>query len=627
MGAPKPEVYEFDDFRVDAVRRLLLQCGEPVALKPRVFDTLLYLARNSGRVLGKDELMHAIWPDTFVEENNLNQNVSTLRRVLGEAPGENRYIVTVPSRGYRFAADVRIISDNAADPDAASVSTTVLRHDPAGKRKSMIAPGIAAAFLAIVLGVTGVIWNSRKQAHAPARLIIAVLPFKPLVVDHRDESLEMGMADTLIGRLSNIKTLTVRPLSAVRRYHGHEQDPFAAGRELGVDAVLDGYFQRWGGRIRITARLLSVADRKQLWAGQFNDDVEDIFAVQDSISRKVTAELALELTGEERILLTRRYTSDTQAYELYLKGRLFWSHSRLQSTEKAIEFFRQAIRRDPNYSLAYAGLADCYRILPISSDMPAREAFPKAKEAVLKALAIDNQLAEAHSALGWINLWYDWDWPAAESNFQLALRIDPNHIFARLGYAHLLSDLGRNEEALEQADDALRLDPISVFAGTLKGHFLYQARRYPEAIALLHRTLELSPNYWIAQITVGKNYERAGQYEEALESFRKARELSGSSSEPVSLIGYTYAVSSRRAEAEGSLRELKAIAVQRYVPPYYFAVLYHGLGNSTEALHWLEKAYEDRDVHMVFLGVDPKWDSLRTHPGFVRLVRRMKLVA
>ena len=624
---PELSIYEFDDFRVDAARRLLLQQGRPVALKPKVFDTLLYLASHHGTVLGKDELMHAIWPDTFVEENNLNQNVSTLRRVLGEVPGQNRYIVTVPGRGYRFAPDVRIISDDFAGPETTSAGIAAFPNNSTSKRKTIIVPALAAVCLAIVLGGGGWIWHARTrtQASAPARLIIAVLPFKPLVVEHRDESLELGMADTLIGRLSNIKSLTVRPLSAVRRYGGPEQDPFAAGRELGVDAVLDGYFQRWGSRIRISARLVSVGDRKQLWAGQFNDDIADIFAVQDSISQKVTAELALELTSEERILLTKRNTSDAQAYELYLKGRLFWSHSRLQSTEKAIAFFREAIERDPNYSLAFAGLADCYRILPISSDVPSREAFPKAKEAIAQALAIDGELAEAHSGQGWINLWYDWDWAAAERNFQRAMRIDPNNMYARIGYAHLLSDLGRNENALEQVEGALRLDPISVFAGTLKGHFLYQARRYPHAIALLQRTLELSPNYWIGQITIGKNYERVGQYEEALEAFRKAREFSGSSSEPVSLIGYTYAVSGRRAEAERSLRELKAIAVRRYVPPYYFAVLYHGLGNSTEALKWLDTAYEDKDVHMVFLGVDPKWDSLRTHPGFIRLIKRLNL--
>ena len=241
----------------------------------------------------------------------------------------------------------------------------------------------------------------------------------------------------------------------------------------------------------------------------------DIFTVQDAISEKVTAELALELTGEERALLTKRYTSDTQAYELYLKGRFFWSHSRLESTEKAIEFFKEAIQKDPNYSLAFSGLADCYRILPISSDVRSREAFPKAKEASLRALEIDGQLDEAHCSLGWIKLWYEWDWAAAETSFRQELRIDPNQMFAHIGYAHLLSDMGRKELALEEVDRALKLDPISLYASTLKGHFLYQARRYPEAIHVLKSTLELNPNYWIGQITIGKNYERVGLYKGA----------------------------------------------------------------------------------------------------------------
>lgn len=245
----------------------------------------------------------------------------------------------------------------------------------------------------------------------------------------------------------------------------------------------------------------------------------------------------------------------------------------------------------------------------------------------MRALEIDGQLDEAHCSLGWIKLWYEWDWAAAETSFRRALRIDPNQMFAHIGYAHLLSDMGRKELALEEVDRALKLDPISLYASTLKGHFLYQARRYPEAIHVLKSTLELNPNYWIGQITIGKNYERVGLYKEALESFRKAREFSGgSSSESVSLIGYTYAVSGQRAEAERTLRELKAISVERYVPPYNLAVLYQGLGNSTEALKWLETAYEDRDVHMVFLGVDPKWNSLRTHPRFISLLKRMNLL-
>jgi TolB-like protein/DNA-binding winged helix-turn-helix (wHTH) protein/Flp pilus assembly protein TadD len=603
---------------VDGARRLLLRHGDLLTLKPRVFDTLLYLARNPGRVIARDELMRAIWPDAFVEENNLAQNVSTLRRVLGENRGDNRYIVTVPGRGYRFVAEVKVARDGARNEVSAP-------HRGAKSRKRVLILGSITAALGVALAIG--IWSQTKtrSLSLPAIRTIAVLPFKPLVAQAENESLEMGISDTLITRLSNIRQLTVRPLSAVRRYGGPEQDPFAAGRELGVQAVLDGHIQTWGDRIRVTTRLVSVGDGKQLWAGQFDENARDIFVLQDSISEKVTAELALKLTSDERELLAKRHTNDPQAYELYLKGRFFLNQSRLNSIMKAIEFFEEAIRKDPNYALAHSGLADCYRNLPITSDVPSGDAFPMAKKAAIRALEIDATLAEAHTALGWIRLWYEWDWEGAENAFQRALEINPNHLFARVGYAHLLSDQGRNESALEEAEHALTFDPISVPALTMKAHFLYQARLYPAAIENLRRALELEPNFWVGQITLGKIYEAAGRHDEALEAFQKAKDFSGGMSEPISLSGYTYAVSGRRQDAEGALRELKAISERKYVPPHYLALVYHGLGNETEALTWLERAYQERDVHMVFLGVDPKWDALRRDPRFLSIVKRMKL--
>jgi len=631
VSTPEPYIYAFDDFQIDASRRLLLLRGEPVPLKPRVFDTLLYLASHQGRVLEKDELMGAIWPDTTVEENNLNQNVSTLRRALGESRGDNRYIVTVPGRGYQFVACVRTRTVPAvetqqkdqgllaSDREAAEANRGVSPQPDRSKGTVLL----ALFGVMIVVGL-GALWWAQKQP-APVRKI-AVLPFKPLLMASRDESLEIGVADTLIAKLSNIRDIAVRPLSAVRKYGGQDQDPVVAGRELGVEAVLDGQIQKSGNRIRMTTRLVRVSDEKQLWTGQFDEELTDIFTVQDSVSEKVISGLSLKLTGKERELLAKRYTNDTQAYELYLKGRFFLSQSRQPSIMKGIGFLQEAIHQDPNYALAYAGLADCYDRLPVTSDVPPWEAFPKAKQAALKALEIDGQLVEARAILGWIALWHEWNWKAAEREFQRALQLNPNYPFARLGYAHLLSDLGRHQGALREADRALRVDPISIHAGMLKGHFLYQARRYPEAINSLCRTLELEPNYWVGQITLGKSYERAGRYKEALEAFEKARDLSGGSSEPISLIGFTYARSGQKQKAEDTLRELKTISERKYVPPYYVAVVHLGLGNVTEAIRWLERAYKEKDVHMVFLGADPKWDSLRNNPEFVSIVKRLNFV-
>lgn len=449
-----------------------------------------------------------------------------------------------------------------------------------------------------------------------------MLPFKPLVAENRDEALELGMADTLISRLGGIEELTVRPLNRVRRYGGPEQDPFTAGRELGVEAVLDGHIQRWGDRVRLSARLVNVGDEKQLWAGHFDEEFINIFSVQDSISEKVIRELALQLTGEERRRLTKRYTADAEAYELYLRGRFFIS---LAQPRRAIELFEQSTRLDPNFALAHAGLADIYSRLPIAADVPSREALPKAKEAALKALEIDDRLAEAYTALGWIGFYYEWDWESSEANHRRALEINPNDFSAHLGYAHLLSNTGRHDEALREVEQAIRLDPLSSLAGALKGQFLFHARRYPEAIEQLRQTLEINPAFWVALVQLGRSYVQVGRHQEAFEAFRKASE-SGGTTAPLSFTGYTYAASGLRVEAERTLLELRSPSEGTSVPPYNVALVYHGLGDTTEAMRWLEKADNERDVRMVFLGVDPLWDSLRSDPHFAGLLERMKLL-
>lgn len=638
MYEQKPHIYEFGDFRLDAPQRRLFRGGEHVPLTPKVFDTLLYMVEHQGSVLSKDKLMAAVWPDTVVEENNLGQNISKLRGVLGESRGENRYIATVPGLGYRFVAAVKALTDENGQeaaqavppgpiPAPAEVVTTSPPARHSGRLKGRVWTVVLVGVLAAASCVGAFyIWRARTQT-APVASIrtIAVLPFKPLVTESRDEALELGMADTLIARLSASRELVVRPITSVRRYGGVEQDPVAAGRELGVEAVLDGTIQRWGDRTRVTARLLRVGDGRTLWVGQFDEKFTDIFGVQDSISERVAGELALRLMGEERELLAKRDTADTEAYELYLKGRFFWDKRTPEGTRQAVEYFRRALERDPTYARAYAGLAECYRVLSIAQDIPSLESMPKAKEAALKALELDERSAEAHTALGWIKFFFDWDWEGAEREYRRALEINPNYPMAHVGYAHLLSNTGRHEEALAEADRALKLDPLSLINGALKGQFLFHARRYPEAIDHLHKTLETEPNFWVAQTVLGKSYERVGRYAEALEALSKAGEISGGTTEMISLSGYTYAAAGRREEAERTLRELISISKQRHVSSYNMALVHHGLGDSDEALKWLERAYQEKDVRMVFLGVDPKWATLRTDSRFINILERMNL--
>ena len=615
MDGANPRIYEFGEFRLEPSTHRLLRAGEPVALTPKVFDTLVYLVVHRGAVLTKDDLLSALWPDVIVEENNLGQNISKLRSVLGEARGENRYIETIPGHGYRFVAAVNeVAADGAAAPPV----------QPVGR------PGVSryvrhAIIIGLVAGVALLVWLSWRGSIGAGRSTpvstVAVLPFKPLVLGSRNEALEIGMADSLIAKLSNIRDLTVRPLGVVRRYSAPEQDPFSAGRELGVEAVLDGHIHRSADRIRVTVRLVRVADQTQLWSGQFDEQFTNIFGVQDAISERVTRALALELTGDEREHVGRRYTADAHAYELYLKGRFFMD---LAQPRRAIELFEAAVGRDPSFAAAHAGLADIYSRIPIATDAPSREPMAKAKAAALKAVSIDDQLPEAYAALGWIAFYYEWDWSSSEANYQRALQLNPDDFSAHLGYAHLLSITGRHEQALREVDRALATEPRSPLASTLKGQFLFNARRYAEAAEQLRRTLESHPTFWIALLQRGRMYERDGRYEEALAVFSKAREAGGSWA-PVALTGFTQAASGQRQPAQRTLSEMRAAAEGTYVPPYNFALVYQGLRDTDNALRWLERAYQDRDVRMVFLGVDPAWDSLRADLRFIGLLKRMNL--
>ena len=613
-------VFEFGEFRLESPTRRLLRAGEPVALTPKVFDTLLYLVEHRGTTLTKDELLTALWPDVVVEENNLGQNISKLRSVLGETRGENRYIATIPGHGYRFVAPVTVITGEADTNRSATRGAAPL--EVSRGRSRSVRPVIVAGLLAggVLLGLA--LWAGTiiRGRDTPVRTL-AVLPFKPLVFDNRNHALEVGMADSLIVKLGAMRHLTVRPLGVVRRYGDPEQNPVSAGRELGVEAVLDGHIQRSADRIRVTVQLVRVADQTQLWASQFDEQFTNIFAVQDAISERVARALALELTGEEREQVVRRHTTDAEAYERYLRGRFFME---LAQPQRAIELFEAAVQRDPGFAAAHAGLADIYSRLPIATDASSREPIARAKAAALTAVSLDDRLPEAYAALGWIAFYYEWDWRSSEAHFQRALQLNPDDFSAHLGYAHLLSITQRHEEAMRAVNRALEIEPRSPLADALKGQFLFHARQYESAAEQLRTTLESHPTFWIALLQLGTVYQRGGRYEEALAAFRKAGE-SGHSWTPVARIGHALAVFGQREAALRTLDELHAAEERTYVPPYHLALVYHGLRDPANALRWLEKAYEDRDVRLVFLGVDPAWDSLREHPGFIALLQRMNL--
>lgn len=566
-------IYSFDNYKIDTSRRVLLQADQPFPLTPRIFDTLLYLVEHHDQVVTKEELLQSVWPNVFVEENNLTQSISALRRILGERKGENRFIVTVAGHGYRFAAAVTI---------------------------------------------------SKAETKEPRKVItIAVLPFKPLVTKDRDEALELGMADALILRLSNNNQLIVRPITSVRRFTDLDQDAQTAGRELEVESVLDGSIQRLADRIRVNARLTNVADGKCLWTGTFDEDFTDVFSVQDAISERVASALNLSLN---RDALTKRFTVNTHAYELYVQGRYHWNRLIPSEVHKGVEFYKRAIEIDPKYALAYTGIAVAHISFPISGDVKPSDSFPQAKAAAQQALNLDDTLADAHAYLAFVKFWFDWDWTGAESELKRALDLNPNSAEAHRAYGILFSSLRRFDEAVVHGELARQLDPLALITRANEAMFLYYAGHLNEAEESLKSTLELEPNFWVALLALGKVYLQQEKYDAAIDAFSKAREFCGGSSQPLAMLGFVHALRGDNAQTRSLLRELETLATKRYVPPYNFALVHYGLNDRATAFEWLDRASEVRDVLLsAFINSEPFWDPLRNEPRFRDLLKRMHL--
>jgi len=435
----------------------------------------------------------------------------------------------------------------------------------------------------------------------------------------------MGMSDALITRLGAINQLVVRPTSSIIGYKQLTQDPVAAGRELGVDALLEGYVQRSGDRIRVTAQLLSTADGNHLWSGQFDDKFISIFAVEDSISRQISEALLLRLSGEEQRRIAKHYTENIEAYQLYLKGRYFQDRRTPEGLNKSLDYFQQAIDRDPGYARAFAGLADSYVGLAVRSDMSPRDSYQKAKTAVARALEIDNTIGEAHAALATVKYLYDWDWPAAEIESRRAIELSPNHPQAHQAYAGYLLVMGRNQEAISEIKKALELDPLSLALNVFLARLLFFSHEYDQTIEQCRRTLEMDGNFGAAHLFLGRAYKEKRMYQEALAELQKAGTLLGDNAEISALIGYTNAVSGHRLEAEKIARDLQGFAKQRYVSPYHLAMIYAGLGDRDEAFRSLEKAYEDREGRLSIIKLAPEFDGLRSDARFADLIRRVGL--
>ncbi|MDQ3666610.1 MAG: protein kinase [Acidobacteriota bacterium] len=517
---------------------------------------------------------------------------------------------------------------NAAMENA-DTQTTIAR--PTSSAEYMVSrikqhKGAFAAGLAVLLIAAigfGYWLYTNRASNAASIESIAVLPFVNEGGNAEVEYLSDGMTESLINSLSQLPKLSVKARSSVFRYKGKEVEPLQVASELSVQAILNGRFVQRGDDLALYLSLVDARNGNQLWGEQYNRKLTDLLALQSEIARDVSQKLQARLSGADERRLAKNYTENVEAYQLYLKGRYYLARLRPGETQKGISYLQQAIAIDPNYALAYVGLANAYRAFALSGDMPPSEVFPKAKSAAQKAVELDDSLAEAHAVLGFTISWFDWDWIAAENQFKRALELNPNSAEAHWVYAGSISNLGRHAEALAEIKRARELDPLNLIINATEGLILIHAGRTDEGLAALQKTSELDPNYWLAHLFASSAYIDKGMYPEAVVEARKARELSGVSSQPIAYAGYALAKTGKEGEARALLEELLKLSSQRYVPPYHVAFLYNGLNERDKTLAWLERGYEQRDPKMVFLKVEPKWNNLRDDPRFQDLLRRV----
>ncbi len=628
-------VYEFGKFILDPEEKTLLADGTPIRLPSKEFETLLLLVENNGKALSKDEMIAFLWQDSFVEEGSLAKQISRLRKILN-ANGE-QFIETLPKHGYRFLADLRRTIRTPEEPvilekRTARKMTVAFESDDQPKARALLkskprfSRGWAAAFAGLIsILIAGSVWLGYQKWFSENKRIdsIAVLPLRSLSPQDDDRVLRLGLTDSLITKLAGLRQMVVRPIGTVAAYSDGEHDPVEIGRRLNVDAVLEGTILRSDGRLRVNVRLLNTESGEQIWADKFDGEFTNIFDVEDRMSEQAARALAKKLTGDERERLTRRYTENAEAFDAYLTGRYFWNKRTEEGFRKSIEYFDQAVEKDPGYALAYAGKADSYILLGIWGALPPNETMPRAKDAATRALSADESLAEAHTSMAFIKWVYDWDWASADEKFGRALELDPNYSTAHQWRAYYLASQKRFNEAIIHIKRAQELEgPLSFSINTDIGEIYSWAGQNDKAIEQLREVIRIEPNFAIARNTLGMALIKNGRIGEAIAELEAARNLDNGP-RMASTLGHAYGISGRHDEARKIIRELEATARDRYVSAFAIAVVYAGLGEQDAAIEWLEKARLERSDTMTILSVYPLLDSLRTNPDFTSLQQRV----
>jgi TolB-like protein/DNA-binding winged helix-turn-helix (wHTH) protein/cytochrome c-type biogenesis protein CcmH/NrfG len=632
MSEQNTQVYEFGPFHLDPLKRRLSRDGEPVRLTPKAFDLLLVLVEDAGRTIEKDELLEKVWPGIAVEDNNLNQNITTLRKSLGDSRKESQYIATIPGVGYRFVAEVTQLSENLTQTANRAVeqnpaenvgAVEVSRPAPAGRAFRYL----SLAIVPLVVVALAYALYTRERRPKLAISSIMVLPLENLSGNPAEEYFADGITDALIGDLANVRGLHVISRTSSMHYKGTKKSLPEIAREIKVDAVVEGTVQRSGDQILIRAQLIHAATDRHLWVRDYKRDLRNVLDLQSEIAQTIAREVQIQMTPAEQARLTSTRSVAPKAFDHYLQGRyLYWNKRTEENLNKAIEHLQSAIKEDPSYAAAYVGLADCYNALGAVQvgALPPIEARRRAVDAATKALDLDAASAEAYNALGYANH-YNWEWAAAETDFKRAIELNPNYANAHNFYANYLMSRGRVDEAIAASNRARELDPFSLSISANRGFLLENARRYNEAIAQLRSVISMDPHHYQAYWFLSHTYAANKQFAEAVAAAEKAVELSHRAPGALGILGLAYGLAGDKTEATKIVKELLELNKSRYVTPAALVNVYVGLGDKDQTFVWLEKAYQERSNYMAYVEVFPILDPVRSDPRFADLVRRVGL--
>jgi TolB-like protein/DNA-binding winged helix-turn-helix (wHTH) protein len=616
-------VLHFGPFTVDLEVRSLHRQTRRIKLQDQPFQVLAVLLERPSELITREELRQRLWAaDTLVDfDHGLNIAINKLREALGDSADEPRFIQTVPRRGYRFLGELQSekpLIEAGSGQDAATARPPERRHIVYAGAAGILL--LAGAVALLVLRYTGSPHATPELRHIES---IAVLPLRNLSGDAEQEYFADGMTEALITDLAQISALRVISRTSSMRYKALNTPLPQIAQDLHVDAVVEGSVLRSGGRVRISAQLVDAASDKHLWAGSYERELRDVLVLQSEIARTIADEIQVKITPQERVRLATTRVVDPAAHEDYIKGRFYWNKRTEEGLKRGIQYFQQAIDIEPSYAEAYDGLADCWQGLAWYGYMPSKDGFLRARAAATKALELNGSMAEAQATLAHVSANYDFDWKAAEDGYRRAIALNPNYATAHHWYADLLSAMGRPEQAIAESQRARELDPLSPLINAWLGWRYQFARRYDQAIVEYRKALDLDPSFAPAHLLLGQAYEQKKMLKEATAELEQAVKLSGGGAVYLASLAHAYGVAGSRSDALKLIRQLENLAAQQRVSSYDVALAFVGVDDKDQAFSWLEKAVSDHAGRLMFLNVEPRFDSVRSDPRYAELARRL----